>query len=124
MKRLHLLFLILLFFVACNNKALPKGVLEEKKMVEVLADLYVIDGYMSSLMYTDSLRIAGKNYYATVYRNHNISKATFDTSMKYYSLQPVLLDSMYSKVDSILQAKEKRILKKLEQKQKKPAKSK
>lgn len=109
MKKLPLLLLCLFSLSACNNEKLPAGVLDERKMVNVLADLSIIDGYMSTLMYSDTLRIQGKNYYATVYKNHNISKAVFDKSMKYYSTQPVLLDSMYSKVTRKLEAKEKRL---------------
>ncbi len=104
---------------ACNKHDLPKGVLEEKKMIGVLADLTVIDGYMATMMYTDTIRRNGKNFYATVYKKHNISKAAFDSSMKYYSRQPVLLDSIYSKVDSILLVKEQRLMKIQEQEQKK-----
>ena len=102
--------------MACNKNQVPEGVLDEKQMVNVLADLTVIDGYMSTLMYTDSLRISGKNFYATVYKNHNISKETFDKSMKYYSSQPALLDSLYSKVTRKLEAKEK-VLNKIQMKE-------
>jgi len=119
MKQIQFLLTILILLTACNSNRLPEGVLEEQKMVNVLTDLTVIDGYMSSLMYTDTLRIEGKNYYATVYKNHNITRAVFDKSMKYYSTQPVLLDSMYSKVTKKLELKEKRYNKIQEQKQKK-----
>ena len=107
MKRLYFLLLTLLILTSCNQSKLPEGVLDEQRMINVLADLSVIDGYMSSLMYTDTLRIEGRSYYATVYKNHNISKAVFDKSLKYYSNQPVLLDSMYSKVTRKLEAKER-----------------
>ncbi len=119
MKKISLFLISLLIIVACTKNP-PEGVLDEQKMVNVLTDLTVIDGFMSTLMYTDSMRIGGKSYYATVYKNHNISKAIFDKSMKYYSTQPVLLDSMYSKVTRKLEAKEKKLLKiqELEEKKK------
>ena len=88
-------------------------------MVGVLADLHTIDGYMSTLMYSDSLRVAGKNYYAAVYKKHKISKSRFEESLKYYSMQPELLDSMYSKVQIILNKKEETLNKIQELKQKK-----
>lgn len=116
MKRLQILLLSLFLLTACHNNKLPEGVLDEQKMINVLADLSVIDGYMSTLLYTDTLRIEGKNYYATVYKNHKISKAVFDKSLKYYSTQPVLLDSMYSKVIRKLDAKEK-VLNKIQAKE-------
>ena len=117
--KLQLLLISFCLLASCTNKKLPEGVLDERQMVNVLADLSVIDGYMASLMYTDSLRIKGKNYYATVYKNHNTTKAAFDKSMKYYSTQPVLLDSMYSKVNKKLEAKEKRLNKIYELEQRK-----
>lgn len=116
MKQLQIFFLSILTLTACSKNQPPEGVLDEQRMVSVLADLTVIDGYMSTLMYTDSLRIRGKNFYATVYKHHNISKETFENSMKYYSSQPVLLDSMYSRVARKLEAKEK-VLNKIQMKE-------
>ena len=116
MKRLQLFIIPLLLLTACQKNKLPEGVLDEQRMINVLADLSVIDGYMSSLMYTDTLRIEGRSYYATVYKNHNISREIFDKSLKYYSNQPVLLDSMYSKVTRKLEAKE-RYLNKIQMKE-------
>ena len=116
MKRLQLFIILLLLLTACQKNKLPEGVLDEQRMINVLADISVVDGYMSTLMYTDTLRIEGKNYYATVYKNHNISKEVFDKSLKYYSNQPVLLDSMYSKVTRKLEAKE-RFLDKIQMKE-------
>jgi hypothetical protein len=109
MKQIRILLLSLFFFAACDDKGLREGVLEEQKMINVLTDLTIIDGYMSALMYTDSVRVGGKNYYATIYRKHGISKAVFDKSMKYYSTQPARLDSMYSKVTRKLETQEKKL---------------
>ena len=116
MKRLQLFIIPLLLLTACQKNKLPEGVLDEQRMINVLVDLSVIDGYMSSLIYTDTLRIEGRSYYATVYKNHNISREIFDKSLKYYSNQPVLLDSMYSKVTRKLEAKE-RFLNKIQMKE-------
>src|SRR6476620_8080534 len=119
MKHIYILLLSIFVLTACRRHVPPQGILEEKQMVEVLTDLSVVDGYMKTLLYSDTLRIQGKNYYATVYKNHNTSKAVFDKSMKYYSLQPVLLDSMYSKVNKRLEVKEKRLNKIYELEQRK-----
>ena len=113
------LFILSIFLSGCNTDSPPNDIIEEQKMIGVLADLHTIDGYMSTLMYSDSLRVAGKNYYATVYKKHKISKSRFEESLKYYSMQPELLDSMYSKVQIILNKKEERLNKIQELKQKK-----
>jgi hypothetical protein len=124
MKHYYAFLLGLIFLAACTRKDLPKGILEEEKMIGILADLSVIDGYMATMMYTDTIRRNGKNFYATVYKKHNINKQIFDSSLKYYSKQPVLLDSMYSKVDSILKYKEAQLTKRNEEEQKKLTQSK
>ena len=110
MKRIHQIILTVLLLAGCKEKV-PEVILDEQKMVNVIADLTVIDGYMSTLMYTDSLRIEGRNFYATVYKNHNTTKELFDKSIKFYSRQPVLLDSIYSKANRKLVAKENSLLK-------------
>ena len=74
-----------------------------------MADLHIMDGYMATMIYSDSLRVESKNYYATIYKNHNTSQALYDKSLKYYSMQPALLDTMYTRVEAILAEKEHKI---------------
>lgn len=47
-------------------------------------------------------------FYNTVYKKHHTSKAQFKESLRYYSKQPNLLDSMYSQVSADLEKKYKR----------------
>ncbi len=114
----------LVFLAACGQKRPPEGIIDQQRMVRILADLHTIDGYMSSLMSTDTLRIAGANYYAAVYKNHNISKPVFEKSLKYYSMQPAVLDSMYTRVDNILKWRAQNQTKIQEARQKKLTQSK
>jgi hypothetical protein len=109
MKVFHLLILCLLFFTACTDNNSPKDLIEEQKMINIMSELHIIDGYMSSLTYTDSIRINGKNFYYTVYKNNGITKSQYENSLKHYSMDPVKLDSMYSDVQKILTAKEKKL---------------
>lgn len=116
-------FLLLIAF-SCSNKKKPSDILEERKMISIMTDLHIMDGYMSSLMYNDSVRIKGKNFYATIYDKHKVSPAEYERSLKYYSMNPVLLDSMYSKVERILAAKERKLAKEQISKPNKPLKEK
>jgi hypothetical protein len=109
MKVFNLLILCLLFFTACTDNNSPKDLIEEQKMINIMSELHIIDGYMSSLTYTDSIRINGKNFYYTVYKNNGITKSQYENSLKHYSMDPVKLDSMYSDVQKILTAKEKKL---------------
>ena len=109
MKRFYLIILCWLFLSSCMDKNLPKDLIEEQKMIHIMSELHIIDGYMSSLTYTDSIRINGKNFYNTVYKNNGITKTQYENSLKHYSMDPVKPDSMYSDVQKILTAKEKKL---------------
>jgi hypothetical protein len=123
-RLIKITFLCLLILSACSQDKRPKGILDQQKMIEVTADLHIIDGYLSTLMYTDSARILGKNFYVTIYEKHHISRADYEESLKYYSMQPVLLDSMYNKVEDILRLKEEELYKIEEKEQRKMMNSK
>ncbi len=108
---------------ACNQK-LPEGVIDEQKMVNVLADLHTIDGYMSTMRFTDSVRESGAEFYAAVYKHHHINRAIFEKSLKYYSKDLSLLDSLYNQADDTLKAREAKLYKIQEDQQRKMMQSK
>jgi hypothetical protein len=107
MKRFKLFILALFFLSACKDDKLPKGIIEEEKMIDIITELHVIDGYMSVLPYNDSIKIKAKNFYSSVYKNNGVTKYTYEKSLKYYSMDPIKLDSMYSQVLNKLDKKEK-----------------
>jgi Domain of unknown function (DUF4296) len=109
MKVFKLLILGFVLIVSCKNNELPNDLIEEQKMIQIIADLHIIDGYMATLVYTDSIRINGKNFYATVYKSHKTTKAVYERSLKYYSMDPVRLDSMYNRVEYLLANKERKL---------------
>jgi hypothetical protein len=109
MKRFNLFILGLFLIVSCKDSELPKDLIAEEKMIQIIADLHIIDGYMATLVYTDSTRINGKNFYATVYKSHNTTRTEYEKSLKYYSMDPVRLDSMYNRVEDLLANKERKL---------------
>jgi hypothetical protein len=109
MKVFKLFFLALVLIVSCRDNDVPKDLIEEQRMIQIIADLHIIDGYMASLVYTDSTRINGKNFYTTVYKSHKTTKAVYEKSLKYYSMDPVRLDSMYNRVEYLLANKERKL---------------
>ena len=109
MKVFKLFILGLFLIISCRDNELPKDLIEEQKMIQIIADLHIIDGYMATLVYTDSTRINGKNFYATVYKSHKTTRAVYEKSLKYYSMDPVRLDSMYSLVENLLDNRERKL---------------
>ena len=106
-------FKILLFLVtlvsACEPNNKPKDLIEEKKMILIMTDLHIMDGYMSTIVYNDTMRRNTKNLYATIYKTHNTTQQSYEESLKYYSRKPALLDTMYNKVQAMIDEKEHKL---------------
>jgi len=75
-------------------------------MILIMADLHTMDGYMSTIIYNDTLRQNNKHLYATIYKTYNITPELYEKSLKYYSMKPAMLDTMYNRVQAILDEKE------------------
>lgn len=106
-------FKILLFFVtllcACETDNKPKDLIEQKKMILIMTDLHIMDGYMSTIIYNDTIKRNTKNLYATIYKTYNTTKESYESSLKYYSRKPALLDTMYNKVQALIDEEEHKL---------------
>ena len=107
MKRLIPGFFVLIFLVACARQHVPEGIIDNDKMVSVLTDIHLVDSYVSSAAY-DTTTQPAKNYYKVVYEKYKIDSVEFQKSLRYYSRQPELLDTMYYQVLQKLERKERR----------------
>lgn len=123
MRRLLVLFFLLIFFGACNFGRKPKGVIAENEMVDVLIDMHLADGYTSTVF--DTTQIV--QLYKTVYKNHGIDSLTFRKSLQYYAKEPQELQKIYDKVTAKLQqlqkVEQKKAEKKLKEQQKREKKT-
>lgn len=105
--------LILLFFISCSEK-LPKGILAKDKMVNLLTDIHLIDGYGMTMM-PDSNAVKIPQLYQSVFKKYDTDSVQFRKSMEYYAQQPVELDSMYNAVTRRLERMEEEENKRLEE---------
>jgi hypothetical protein len=123
MRRLLVLFFLVIFSAACRLGSEPKGVIPEEKMIGVLTDMHLVDGFTSGSV--DTLKIVG--LYKTVYKNHEIDSLTFRKSLEYYSKDPAKLQRMYAKVtgnlEKLQKAEQKKAEKKLKEQQKREKKT-
>jgi len=110
MKVLKLLLLIAPLLFACEQRKVPKDIIDQQKMILIMADLHTMDGYMTTILYNDTIRRNSKNLYATIYKTHKTTPALYEKSLKYYSMKPALLDTMYNRVQTILQEKEHQLM--------------
>lgn len=102
MRRLILLIAIVLFYTACNQNKLPKGVIEKDEMLNVMLDMQLTDASLNQVFNNDTMKMYANSRYNYLFKKYNIDSATFSNSLKYYSMDPVELDSMYSLVSDSL----------------------
>jgi hypothetical protein len=103
MKRLIPVFLILIFFIACTRRAPKQGIIERDKMVGILIDIHLVDGYLTTFVQADTLKQKASNLYTAVYKHHKIDSLTYKKSLEYYSRDPKLLDTIYHQVGEKLE---------------------
>lgn len=104
MKRGALLFLGILLF-SCNEKVVekPKNLIPKEKMVLILHDLALLNSTKSS--YKASLEQNGIEIMDFLFQQHGIDSAQFAQSDLYYASVPLEYQSIYEKVEAILEKK-------------------
>jgi len=103
MRRLLVLFFLFIFFAGCKSNNPPEGIIPEDKMINVLADMHLADGYTSSTMDTSTI----VTIYKSLYKTYGIDSASFRKSLDYYAQDPANLKLMYGKVGEKLGKLEK-----------------
>ncbi|MGN6617768.1 MAG: DUF4296 domain-containing protein [Ilyomonas sp.] len=91
--RLSILFIFLLFFIACSNgNKIPDNVLTPEKMKPVLWDMILADQYiLSKDPNQDSIKSQAIVKFEEVFAKHKIDKESFYNSFRYYEEHPDLL---------------------------------
>ncbi|MBY0245571.1 MAG: DUF4296 domain-containing protein [Sphingobacteriaceae bacterium] len=108
MKKIKFLFVGFLFLLACKP-GIPENVLQPEKMVKVLYDIHLVDGYISTISVQDSAKIISAKYYKTVYKKHQIDSAMYNRSLNYYYKHPDVFAKIYTVVSADLD-KQKKVL--------------
>lgn len=98
-------FICLAFiFMGCSPNPLPKGILANNKMENIVYDLMQADEYLNNLLLKGSLADSKKKrsiFYEQIFKLHNTSRKEFYTSYRYYQqhpdIQKTLFDSLYAK---------------------------
>jgi hypothetical protein len=94
-KAIVLLVLFASIFTSCR----PKGVPSEKAMIKVLVELHQLDGVlMEKGLAFDSNLPEKEAYYQYVLEKNGLTKAEFDSSLVWYTENPLRFDRVYEKV--------------------------
>lgn len=101
MKRiLHLSgLIIILLSIACMNASVPEGILGEDVMKDILSDVHLTIALTQKPGRSLDQRTADREEIInSILVRHNIDRPTFFQSYDFYMQNPVLLDSIYSRV--------------------------
>ena len=118
-KNLFQLFLICLLSLVCScTKNAVKLPIEEKKLVDILCDVHVMEGAIQNApkLIKDSL---AKVYYDQVYEKHQISESELLSSLEILENNPKSLSKIYTDVLVRLDTLEKKSYKDKYKKKKK-----
>lgn len=102
MKKIQLMFLFLLFFLACKEKKdNSKNIyhIDRNKMTELLTDISLAEGnYKVANKYGLFNTKLIDSSYKFIYKKHNLEKWQVDSSFKYYANKPELLTEIVEDV--------------------------
>jgi len=106
-KHIILFFLALLFFMACNWGNTPKGILRQEEMINLLTAVHLVDGSLYNIDPSpDSLYKYGTGRYKALFKRFHTDTGQFNKSLKYYTVHPEQLETMYTQVMKNLQSKQ------------------
>lgn len=97
MNRIFYLIIITVCFYACKP-GIPKDIIQPDKMQQVLVDIHLVDGYISTLPGIDTAKKVGSSYYKGIYDKFEIDSALYNSSLDYYYKHPDIMKKMYDSI--------------------------
>ncbi len=99
MKKYLSLFILLLSLTGCNNVVeKPDNLIEEDKMIDILHDLYIVEGIRQSD--PGSFQERGLSASEYVYKKYKVDSLQFAKSDKWYASNIVHYGKMYEKIQA------------------------
>lgn len=108
MRKVILLFVAILLF-SCGEKVVekPENLIPKEKMVLILHDLAILNAAKSTARL--ELEKKGIDVMEFLYQQHKIDSTQFSQSDLYYASMPLEYQSIYEKVEALLEKKSKAI---------------
>ena len=98
MKNIVILLFIVAGLISCKPNPASKYIIPRQKFVEILTDIYMVDGYyMMNYNYLTKHKDT-TNYYNDVLKQYGYTKASFDSTLKFYSARTKRFETIYDDV--------------------------
>lgn len=105
MRRSGIILLLILSLTGCIKR--PKGVLSDKQMAPVIADLELAEAYMQTKRSAGTSEKEALTEY--VLEKHGVSRAVFDSTMSWYGRNIDNYQDLYKEVDKIIEMRRSEI---------------
>lgn len=99
---LALLLIITSFLIVSCNRQGSDDRLSERKMTELMTEVHLIDGYLSSLNKDSAVKVLPVMY-EDVFKKYGLDSATFAENLKHYMGNPDLIEKIYGNVKKKLE---------------------
>ena len=81
------------------KEKMPDNILSEKKMIDVLIEIHLIEANLSNKNLPKDTGLIYYNLYKKdMYKKFNIDDSTYIKSFNYYAAHPQIMDKIYEKV--------------------------
>jgi hypothetical protein len=109
--RLIFFLFTLILLTSCGETWIekPKGLIPEKKMVNMLVDLHIANSIFETKEYDPKkkIKLKSEDYYYSVLKKYNVADTVFEKSIIYYSNFPKDFEKIYAAVlDKVNQLQE------------------
>lgn len=97
MRNFLCICVVLISFAACKP-GIPKDIIQPDKMTDVLYNVHLVDGYITTIPGQDSAKKVSAAYYKGIYKKFAVDSALYNKSMNYYYDHPDVLSKMYDRI--------------------------
>jgi hypothetical protein len=101
MKLILPVFIFSLLSVSCSNSnkiKIPKDVICQDTMVDILTDIHVVKASQQMGIAIDTADTNKEAMFESIWKKHRITQKEYEKSMDFYTHNSGVLDSMYEKV--------------------------
>ena len=85
---------------------LGDGLIEEEKLVALMADIHLAEGYLADVAVMAEKDSLAAIYYGTIFEKHKVDSVIFDRTLENYMQNPTALAKLYEKILERLQTKD------------------
>jgi len=93
-------FMLGVFVTGCWKKQAPppENTIHPDTMASILTEIHLAQAAVSMNVASDSIRFTTGDYLPEIFKKHHTTQQQFDRSLRFYSGNPGLLDSIYKEV--------------------------